>query len=59
VLEEAKTTPVLAAGGIATGADIRAVLSAGASGAVLGTRFFGDPREFRSSSLQRRAASSQ
>jgi nitronate monooxygenase len=39
VLDEAKLTPVIAAGGIGNGAGIRAVLSAGASGAMLGTRF--------------------
>jgi nitronate monooxygenase len=39
VLEEAKQTPVLAAGGIGHGRKIREVLLAGASGAVLGTRF--------------------
>jgi nitronate monooxygenase len=39
VLEEAKQTPVLAAGGIGHGRKVREVLLAGASGAVLGTRF--------------------
>jgi nitronate monooxygenase len=39
VVEEAKFIPVVAAGGIASGTDIRAVLSAGASAAMLGTRF--------------------
>lgn len=39
VLEEAKTVPVLAAGGIATGAHIRRALVAGASGVLIGTRF--------------------
>jgi nitronate monooxygenase len=39
VLEAAKTTPVLAAGGIATGAAIRRALVAGASGVFIGTRF--------------------
>lgn len=39
VLDEAKQTPVVAAGGMGNGADIRKVLSAGASGAMLGTRF--------------------
>jgi nitronate monooxygenase len=39
VLDEAKLTPVIAAGGIGNGADIRAILSAGASGAMIGTRF--------------------
>jgi nitronate monooxygenase len=39
VLEEAKATPVVASGGIATGTDIRKVLDAGAAAAMLGTRF--------------------
>ena len=39
ILTEAKHQPVLAAGGIADGIGIRKALEAGASGAVLGTRF--------------------
>jgi nitronate monooxygenase len=39
VLKIAGNTLVLAAGGIATGHDIRRVLNAGAAGAVMGTRF--------------------
>jgi nitronate monooxygenase len=39
VLDQAGKTPVLAAGGIAHGRKIRAALLAGASGAMLGTRF--------------------
>jgi nitronate monooxygenase len=39
VLDEARTTPVLAAGGIGNGQKIRVALLAGAAGAVLGTRF--------------------
>jgi nitronate monooxygenase len=39
VIEEAKTVPVLAAGGIANGAHIRRALLAGASGVLVGTRF--------------------
>ena len=39
ILGEVDQTPVLAAGGIGDGAGIRRVLEAGASGAVLGTRF--------------------
>jgi nitronate monooxygenase len=46
VLDEANAIPVLAAGGIATGADIRAVLSVGAAGAVLGTRFVATQESF-------------
>lgn len=38
VLEVAGATPVLAAGGLATGADLAAVLAAGAAGARVGTR---------------------
>lgn len=38
VLEVAPNIPVLAAGGIATGHDIRKALNAGASGVVMGTR---------------------
>ena len=39
VLHEARNTPVLAAGGIGHGRKIREALLAGASGAMLGTRF--------------------
>src|SRR5213593_4423305 len=39
VLERAQSTPVLAAGGIGHGRKIREALLAGASGAMLGTRF--------------------
>lgn len=39
VLEEAKGSPVIAAGGIGDGSGISKVLSAGAGGAMLGTRF--------------------
>ena len=39
VLAEAKQTPIVAAGGIGNGEGIRKVLMAGASGAMLGTRF--------------------
>ena len=39
VIEEAKTVPVVAAGGIANGAHIRRALLAGASGVLIGTRF--------------------
>jgi len=39
VIEEAKTIPVIAAGGIANGAHIRRALQAGASGVLIGTRF--------------------
>jgi nitronate monooxygenase len=39
VIAEAKTVPVVAAGGIANGAHIRRALLAGASGVLIGTRF--------------------
>jgi nitronate monooxygenase len=39
VLDVAGDVPVLASGGMSTGHDIRTALNAGASGAVLGTRF--------------------
>ena len=39
VLAEAKQTPVVASGGIGNGEGIRKILIAGASGAMLGTRF--------------------
>jgi hypothetical protein len=39
VLQEAKATPVIASGGIGNGAGIRTALLAGASAAMLGTRF--------------------
>lgn len=43
VLAIAKATPVAAAGGIATGADLAAELSAGACGGMIGTRFVATP----------------
>jgi nitronate monooxygenase len=39
VIDEAKTVPVVAEGGIANGAHIRRALLAGASGVLIGTRF--------------------
>jgi nitronate monooxygenase len=45
VLEEAKQKPVIASGGIGDGAGIRKALLAGASAAMLGTRFVADDRE--------------
>ena len=39
VIDQAKTVPVVAAGGIANGAHIRRALLAGASGVLIGTRF--------------------
>ena len=39
MIDEAKTVPVLAAGGIASGTHIRRALLAGASGVLIGTRF--------------------
>jgi nitronate monooxygenase len=46
VLDIAKTTPVLAAGGIASGQDIRRALLAGASGVFMGTRFIATREAF-------------
>jgi nitronate monooxygenase len=46
VLDEAKQIPVLAAGGIANGQNIRTALLAGAAGAVLGTRFVATQESF-------------
>ena len=61
VLEEAKTIPVVAAGGIATGAHIRRVLLAGASGVLIGTRFVatkegGSHDEYKSAITRAKAA---
>jgi nitronate monooxygenase len=46
VLDEAKTVPVVAAGGIANGAHIRRALLAGASGVLIGTRFVATKEAF-------------
>jgi nitronate monooxygenase len=43
VLGMSTGVPVVAAGGIATGADVAAVLNEGASGAMIGTRFVATP----------------
>ncbi|KAI0763768.1 2-nitropropane dioxygenase [Trametes elegans] len=53
-LPSASAPPILAAGGIATGAQVAAYLTAGASGAVLGTRFLLTP-ESPYSAAQKRA----
>src|SRR5262249_61338338 len=47
VLDEAKGTPVIAAGGIGHGTGIRAMLSAGASGVLLGPPFLATPEDPR------------
>jgi len=52
VLERAQSTPVLAAGGIGHGRKIREALLAGASGAMLGTRFVANARESRAPRVQ-------
>jgi len=39
IIAEAKSVPVVAAGGLTTGLDVRRVLTAQASGALMGTRF--------------------
>jgi nitronate monooxygenase len=46
VIDEAKTVPVLAGGGIANGAHIRRALLAGASGVLMGTRFVATKEAF-------------
>jgi NAD(P)H-dependent flavin oxidoreductase YrpB (nitropropane dioxygenase family) len=46
--------PVLAAGGIATGAGVAAALAAGAQGVVLGTRFLASPEAAASDEYKRR-----
>jgi nitronate monooxygenase len=56
VIDEAKTVPVLAGGGIANGAHIRRALLAGASGVLIGTRFVatkeaGAHEEYKTSSF--------
>ena len=61
VLEEAKTVPVVAAGGIANGAHIRRALLAGASGVLIGTRFVatkeaGSHDEYKSAITRAKAA---
>lgn len=61
VLEEAKAVPVVAAGGIATGAHIRRALLAGASGVLIGTRFVatkeaGSHHEYKSAITRAKAA---
>lgn len=43
VLAMAERTPVVAAGGLATGEDVAAVLESGSCGAMLGTRFVATP----------------
>ncbi|KAI0629210.1 2-nitropropane dioxygenase [Trametes polyzona] len=48
-LPQDNTVPVLAAGGIANGSQVAAYLTAGASGAVLGTRFLLTPESTYSS----------
>ena len=54
VAAERNGPPLLAAGGIATGAQVASLLTLGASGAVLGTRFLMSPESFYSD-VQRRA----
>jgi len=46
--------PVVAAGGIATGAGVAAALAAGAQGALLGTRFLASPEAFATDSYKER-----
>jgi NAD(P)H-dependent flavin oxidoreductase YrpB (nitropropane dioxygenase family) len=61
VIDLAKTVPVLAAGGIANGAQIRRALLAGASGVLVGTRFVatkeaGAHEEYKSSITRAKAS---
>src|SRR6185295_12319244 len=61
VIAEAKEVPVLAAGGIANGAQIRRALLAGASGVLVGTRFVatkeaGAHQEYKTAITQARAS---
>jgi nitronate monooxygenase len=61
VIDEAKTVPVLAGGGIANGAHIRRALLAGASGVLIGTRFVatkeaGAHEEYKSAIIQAKAS---
>lgn len=53
-LGEARGVPVLAAGGIVTGAGIAAVLAAGADGAWIGTRFMATPEALGSEAAKAR-----
>ncbi len=54
VVAALKPLPVLAAGGIATGAGVAAALAAGAQGAVLGTRFLASPEACATDEYKRR-----
>ena len=61
VIDEAKTVPVLAAGGIANGGHIRRALVAGASGVLIGTRFVatkeaGAHEEYKTAIMRAKAA---
>jgi len=61
VIVEAKTVPVVAAGGIANGAHIRRALLAGASGVLIGTRFVATKEasahdEYKSAIIRAKAA---
>lgn len=54
VVAAVKPLPVLAAGGIATGAGLAAALAAGAQGAMLGTRFLASPEASATDEYKRR-----
>jgi len=54
VVRAVRPLPVLAAGGIATGAGVAAALAAGAQGVVLGTRFLASPEAAASDEYKRR-----
>jgi NAD(P)H-dependent flavin oxidoreductase YrpB (nitropropane dioxygenase family) len=59
VVRELKPLPVLAAGGIATGAGVAAALAAGAHGVVLGTRFLASPEASATDEYKRRIVAAQ
>jgi NAD(P)H-dependent flavin oxidoreductase YrpB (nitropropane dioxygenase family) len=54
VVSALRPLPVLAAGGIATGAGVAAALAAGAQGVVLGTRFLASPEASATDEYKRR-----
>jgi NAD(P)H-dependent flavin oxidoreductase YrpB (nitropropane dioxygenase family) len=59
VVDAIAPLPVLAAGGIAGGADVAAALAAGAEGAVLGTRFLASAEAAASDAYKQRVVAAQ
>jgi NAD(P)H-dependent flavin oxidoreductase YrpB (nitropropane dioxygenase family) len=59
VVRALRPLPVLAAGGIATGAGVAAALAAGAQGVVLGTRFLASSEASASDEYKRRIVAAQ